>query len=421
MKKMISISKRLLHKMAFLALVIGCIHQTPDLRAERKPDGSSSDTIVHTDLELPLRGIFYYAWYPNNWAPNGYHVTYQPTNGYYDNNDRSLINNHIDELEYGKVDVVIASWWGLDNDNRRPRDWAIKKCMEETDRRTDNGEIDLRWAIYYELEAFYNEPMDTIKADLEYLMERYVNQHDCYAHIGGKPVLFVYTKGSEDNTVAFMKKWADAVDGKWYYVLKVFGGYKDIDYQPSSWHQYGPSTRMHKMEDSSRKLVSINISPGFKHADPNKTTFLERASEELWTDLVKEMVGSGVDWQLITSYNEWGEGTSVESALDWQTASGYGMYLDVMHTYARVEDLTDSTANTSGWHKQAEACPFTIANNVLQTRQEADRIIVYSISGRVIAQEKNISRLVLDFDDSIAILSVEIGGQLYRYKYVNFQ
>ena len=60
------------------------------------------------------------------------------------------------------------------------------------------------------------------------------------------------------------------------------------------------------MEDSSRKLVSINISPGFKHADPNKTTFLERASEELWTDLVKEMVESEVNWQLITSYNEWG-------------------------------------------------------------------------------------------------------------------
>ncbi len=264
----------------FLLFIINCILSPSKLWASNLEENASTDTVIHTDLTLPLRGIFYYAWYPNNWAPNGYHVTYQPTNGYYDNNDRALINNHIDELEYANVDVVIASWWGLDNDNRRPRDWAIKKCMEETDRRSKNGEIDLKWAIYYELEAFYNEPMDTIRADLNYLLEGMLNNHDCYAHIDGKPVVFVYTRGSEDNTVEFMKKWADAVDGKWYYVLKVFGGYKDIAYQPSSWHQYGPSTRIHKHEDSSGKLITINISPGFKHADPNKTTFLERASRD---------------------------------------------------------------------------------------------------------------------------------------------
>jgi len=407
-------------RMAFLASVLACVLLSGELMAGNREEGAFSDTIIHTDLELPLRGIFYYAWYPNNWAPNGYHVTYQPTNGYYDNNDRTLINNHIDELEYANMDVVIASWWGLDNANRRPRDWAIKKCMEETDRRAEDGEIDLKWAIYYELEAFYNEPMDTIKADLDYLMERYVNKHACYAHIDGKPVVFVYTRGSEDNTEEFMKKWADAVDDQWYYVLKVFGGYKDIAYQPSSWHQYGPSTRIHKHEDSSRKLVSMNISPGFKHADPGKTTFLERAGEELWTDLVKEMLGSEVNWQLITSYNEWGEGTSVESALDWQTESGYGMYLDVLHQYATLEDLTAS--NTDGFNQadSMEDFPFTIANKTLQISQKADRIVVYSLTGRVILHEKNISSLALEIDEAIAILSIELGDKLYRYKYVNF-
>lgn len=404
----------------YFAIFACCLFSTCALMAGSSIKNASVDTVMHTDLELPLRGIFYYAWYPNNWAPNGYHVTYQPTNGYYDNNDRTLINNHINELEYANIDVVIASWWGLDNDNRRPRDWAIKKCMEETDRRANNGEIDLKWAIYYELEAFYNEPMDTIKADLNYLMERYVNKHDCYAHINGKPVIFVYTSGSEDNTVEFMKKWADAVDDKWYYVLKVFGGYKDIAYQPSSWHQYGPSTRMHKHEDSSRKLVCINISPGFKHADPNKTTFLERASEKLWTDVVKEMVDSEVDWQLITSYNEWGEGTSVESALDWQTESGYGMYLDILHKYATVEDLTDPVSDPTSLTHQVEYLPFTISNNTLITEGIADRITVYSRSGRVILQEKNISHLSLEIDEPFAILTIELGAKIYHYKYLNF-
>ena len=142
----------------FLVLAIICLFSSLELVAADSERLSSNDTIIHTNSELPLRGIFYYAWYPNNWAPNGYHVSYHPTYGYYDNNDRTLINNHIDELEYANVDVVIASWWGLDNDNRRPRDWAIKKCMEETDLRTKNGEIDLKWAIYYEWKIHLTHP-----------------------------------------------------------------------------------------------------------------------------------------------------------------------------------------------------------------------------------------------------------------------
>ena len=43
------------------------------------------------------------------------------------------------------------------------------------------------------------------------------------------------------------------------------------------------------------------------------------------------MVASGEPWQLVTTFNEWGEGTSVESAVEWASASGYGQYMDVLH------------------------------------------------------------------------------------------
>ncbi len=391
------------------------------LKANSNTLFAPGDSIVHEDSEYPLRGIFYYAWYPNTWSPNGYHVQYNPTIGYYTSTDYSAINHHITELDYAQVDVAIASWWGLDNANRAPRDVAIKSCMEETDRRTKNGELDLKWAIYYELEAFYNEPMDTIKADLNYLMDRYVKQHKCYAHIDGKPVIFVYTRGSEDNTVEFMKKWADAVDGKWHYILKVFGGYKDIDYQPSSWHQYGPSTRVHKMDDSSGKLVSCNISPGFKHADPEKETFLERADRTLWTDVVKDMVASRADWQLVTSYNEWGEGTAIESAAEWQTHTGHGMYQDVLHMYSTPEALSmpDSTL-LSIKYEIREDLPYTINNKTLQIKQQPNKVIIYSMTGQVISQERNLSSLPLEFDQPFVIINMEIGDKMYHLKYVNF-
>ncbi|MFL5759808.1 MAG: metallophosphoesterase family protein, partial [Thermomicrobiales bacterium] len=47
---------------------------------------------------------------------------------------------------------------------------------------------------------------------------------------------------------------------------------------------------------------------------------------------VRDMVASGAPWQLVTTFNEWGEGTAVESATEWQSGSGYGAYLDALHT-----------------------------------------------------------------------------------------
>ncbi len=419
MKRKSNLSIGLMRRLCIMMLFIISM-SAGMLKANSKALFESADTITHTDSEYPLRGIFYYAWYPNTWSPNGYHVQYHPTIGYYTSTDLSTINHHITELEYAKIDVAIASWWGLDNSNRIPRDTAIYRAMKETDRRTENGEIDLKWAIYYELEAFYDEPMDTVKADLEYLMERYVKQFKCYAHVDGKPVIFVYTSGSVDNTEEFMKKWADAVDGKWNYVLKVFGGYRDMNYQPSSWHQYGPSTRVHKMTDSSGKLVSVNISPGFKHADPNKDTFLERADRTLWTNVVKDMVASKADWQLVTSYNEWGEGTAIESAAEWHTHTGFGMYQDVLHMYSKVEDLSmPDTTLLNTQHDIRGDLPYIISNRTLQINNLPNKVIIYSLSGQVILQESNCSSLPLEFNQAIVIINMEIGNKMYRMKYVN--
>jgi hypothetical protein len=40
---------------------------------------------------------------------------------------------------------------------------------------------------------------------------------------------------------------------------------------------------------------------------------------------------SGDPFQLVVTYNEWGEGTAVESSTGWPSASGHGAYLDILH------------------------------------------------------------------------------------------
>ncbi len=71
------------------------------------------------------------------------------------------------------------------------------------------------------------------------------------------------------------------------------------------------------------------ISPGFdERSEPAPRLSRDPAR---WRDDVAAMVSSGARWQLVLTFNEWPEGTSVESAQEWATPSGYGAYLDVLH------------------------------------------------------------------------------------------
>src|SRR5207237_6485229 len=50
-----------------------------------------------------------------------------------------------------------------------------------------------------------------------------------------------------------------------------------------------------------------------------------------WRQAIRNMIASRAPFQLITTFNEWGEGTAVESADEWASPSGYGAYLDALH------------------------------------------------------------------------------------------
>jgi hypothetical protein len=107
-----------------------------------------------------------------------------------------------------------------------------------------------------------------------------------------------------------------------YVVLKVFVGYRSCPSQPDAWHQYAPG----HADDS--KGNAYSISPGFWKAGSGIT--LSRDLNR-WSASIRAMVASGQPWHLVTTFNEWGEGTSVESAAEWSSASGLGAYLDALH------------------------------------------------------------------------------------------
>lgn len=272
-------------------------------------------------LTLPLRGAFYYPWYPQTWTVQGERVFYEPDLGYYSSDDPAVVDQHIDELDYAKVDVAIASWWGP---GAQSEDTRVPMLLNQT---VEAGS-DLKWAMYYEDEGFGDPSVATLRADLQYLADNYTD-HEAYAYVDGKPVIFVYNADDPDCEVA--DRWAEAAGDDWYVQLKVFGGFRGCASQPDSWHQYGPGSAV-----SQHDGYSYAITPGFWRADQAEP-LLERDIDR-WEQNVTDMIASAEPWQLITTYNEWGEGTAVESARNWPSASGYGQYLDALHFNGDVPD-----------------------------------------------------------------------------------
>jgi hypothetical protein len=259
-------------------------------------------------LSFPLRGAFYYPWFPETWTVGGSHVFYHPALGYYDSSSASVADAHIRALDRANIDVAIASWWGV---GRQSESTRIPLLLD----RTRALGSPLRWALYYEGEGSGDPSVSQIQSDLAYVLAEYAGRPE-YARVGGKPVVFVYA--ADDLTCEVADRWEQASAGGWHVVLKVFSGYRSCVNQPDSWHQYAGATATDRQSGH-----SFTISPGFWHAAESGPRLVRDPAR--WRQNVRDMVVSGEPWQLVVSFNEWGEGTAVEEAAEWGTT-----YLDAL-------------------------------------------------------------------------------------------
>ncbi len=260
-----------------------------------------------------MRAGFYYPWFPEAWNQGGINpfTRYQPSLGFYDGSANSVIQNHIAAMQYGNMSVGIASWWGRGTRT----DGRIASLLSAT------GDRQFRWTVYYEPEGQGDPSVADIRADLTYLRDQYASSPAFY-RVGGKFVVFVYADGNDACATADRWAQANATVGA-YVVLKVFSGYRTCASQPDNWHQYAPAVAA-----DAQGPYSYSISPGFHLA--NQPVRLARDLAR-WNENVRQMAASGANFQLVTTFNEWGEGTSVESATGWASSSGFGAYLDALH------------------------------------------------------------------------------------------
>jgi hypothetical protein len=256
----------------------------------------------------PIRAAFYYPWYPETeaWA-----TRYTPTLSKYDSSNPAVLAKHVSQAKYAGLNAFISSYWGKGTRtaNRLP---ALLKAA---------GAQNFQVAPYYEPASLSPAPTAAaVKADFDALAT--LSTDKAWLKVDGKPVLFVYNTGTEASC-AGIARLAKASAGRFYLNAKVFVGYRNCSTKPHSWHQYGPAVAY----DQQASYAST-VSPGFfkfSEKDPRLPRNLARFKADL-----KRQVASGARWQLLTTFNEWGEGSSVEPATQWKSGSSAGIYLDAM-------------------------------------------------------------------------------------------
>lgn len=274
----------------------------------------------------PIRASFLYDWFPEteNWSSQ-----YTPTLGKYDSSNQTIMAAHIGMAKYAGLDAFITSWWGQGT----PTD---KRLAPELAAAAAQG---FHVTPYYEKEGNGTPPTDAqFGADLTYLAG--LSSSPAWLKVNGKPVLFIYNALASESTCATVARLESINAGRFYINAKVFAGYTACAVQPESWHQYGPAAHYDR-----QGTYSAAVSPGFFKF--NETTpRLVRDVARFKTDLATQ-VASAAQWQLTTTFNEWGEGTAVEPAAPWQSTSGYGDYLDAMRAaYTGTQPPTTTTTPT---------------------------------------------------------------------------
>jgi Glycosyl hydrolase family 99 len=288
----------------FLALLL-CVLFAAD-GAEQAPSQPSQPS----SLGWPVRAAFYYPWFPETeqWA-----TRYIPSLGKYDSSDPHVLATHVTHARYAGLNAFISSYWGKDSPTARRLPLLLDTA----------GRQDFRITAYYELQSLPISSSSSILIQ-EFDSLYQLSAHPAWLRVAGRPVLFVYNVGRE-GSCSTVSQLITANQGRFYLNLKVFVGYRECPRQPDSWHQYVPADSFDQQGSN-----SATVSPGFfKFNEPEPR--LPRDPRRFHADLHRQ-VTSGARWQLVTSFNEWGEGTAVEPSKEWQTLSGHGTYLDAMRS-----------------------------------------------------------------------------------------
>ncbi|GBC90843.1 hypothetical protein HRbin14_01598 [bacterium HR14] len=306
--------------------------------------------------ENPPRKVlaFYYGWYGNpsvsgrwlHWERVDAErktiatSTHYPQLGAYDSSDPKVIEQHCRWAREAGLDGFIFSWWGKGGYEEKPLSQLLQSAQQHR----------LQVCIYYEAVPEPGNP-ETALADWEYILRRY-GAHPAYLKVDGKPVIFVYARAMEQLS---MSQWAlvlaeiarrsppgvcaiaDRLDKT---ACRIFDGVHTYNTagalagKPLEQVEATTESQFREAFQQAGALFRIRcatVIPGYddtKIRTPGLAVarYEGRSYREQWEAALR----LNPDWVLITSFNEWHEGSEIEPSVEHGDR-----YLKLTAEYAR--------------------------------------------------------------------------------------
>ena len=281
---------------------------------------------------------FYYTWYgPPGPDGKGIHwgkvdaanhdieaSTNYPAIGAYDSQDPKLIDRHIDEAQKHGVDVFISTWWAQGDYHDR----AFKTLLERA--KAKDFEVTAYWET---VPGQGRAKIERAVSDLAYILGQY-GGHPAFFKVGGKPVVFVYgrimnqvglTEWPQIITMArerhgkdflliadgYQEGYARVFDGLHVYNICAALREKPVPFIRDYAHKLYPTAV--KLAKSQAKIACATIIPGYDDTKI-RTPGIDapRHGGQTYRILWEEAIAADADWVVITSWNEWHEGSEIE-------------------------------------------------------------------------------------------------------------
>ncbi|MGQ9840061.1 MAG: endo-1,3-alpha-glucanase family glycosylhydrolase [Anaerolineae bacterium] len=281
---------------------------------------------------------FYYTWFDErSWGPDQLpDLPVEP----YASADRSVMARHIKQAKAAGIDAFVVSWLGPRVENNQT-ETHFRALLDEAAARG------FRLAVDFEVISPFLGSAGDVQAALATLLATHA-QHPAYLRWGGKPVIFFW--GQQRFSVQTWAAIRAAVDpgrnsiwieeGTDVSPLAVFDGHHlysvtwanrtDMGYTAN---KFARLVRSKAAALGAPKIYVATVMPGY---DDRKTGrpdafAVGREGGAYYVRSWQAAIGSAPDWIVITSFNEWPEGTYIEPS------RAYGsLYLDLTARWSAV-------------------------------------------------------------------------------------
>ena len=317
---------------------------------------------------------FYYPWYGIPDGPGGagrtvhwgridaankdiQASTHYPELGAYDSHDPKVIDQHCRWAKEAGIETFIVSWWGHNDYTDRAMEKILDGCRHHG----------LSACIYYETVPRPQTPKSAAE-DIIKVLNKY-GDHPAYLKVNEKPVVFVYGRALQQLGLtdwlkaikminAGYEKGVTAIGDQFSFgSARVFDGVHTYNtagnlrgMNPAEARKWAAETYKSwvQLADRAGKISSITVIPGYDDTKIRKPGLaVERHDGELYRVQWDEAIKADPHWILITSFNEWHEGSEIEPSLEFKR-----LYIDITAEYTKLfkskERAVHSLADVDG-------------------------------------------------------------------------